>query len=261
MTAWGDRPSVFAVKSRMSVKSSVRSRAAAPAPSPAGSWPACWSVELYRQYVEKIVTELGRRFGSDPRVWGWQIDNELSHYGKDYCYCDSCQAKFRAWLKTKYGTVQNLNRDWGNAFWSQMYQTFDQIRLPNKEELVAQLNEHALLDSQRWFAGEAADYLRFQTGILRRSDGSLSLGGLLRHGENPGGIAVEVADGGVELGDGDFHGGHSKGLLRGPARPRRIPGCGHWPWRPAGRGRQVPGHPRRFRGRPAEPHRRKRSGG
>jgi beta-galactosidase GanA len=70
---------------------------------------------------EKIVTELATRFGNDPRVWGWQIDNELSHYGKDYCYCDSCQAKFRAWLKKKHGTIQNLNRDWGNAFWSQFY--------------------------------------------------------------------------------------------------------------------------------------------
>jgi len=132
---------------------------------------ACWSVEFYRQYVEKIVTELGRRFGNDPRVWGWQIDNELSHYGKDYCYCDSCQAKFRAWLKNKYGTIQNLNRDWGNAFWSQMYQEFYQVRIPNQDELVQQVNPHALLDFQRWFAEEAADYLRFQADLLRRHCG------------------------------------------------------------------------------------------
>jgi beta-galactosidase len=53
-----------------------------------------------------------------------------------------------------------------------MYQNFDQIRLPNSKELVAQVNEHALLDSQRWFADEAADYLRFQTGILRKYCGN-----------------------------------------------------------------------------------------
>jgi len=133
---------------------------------------ACWSVQTYRDYVGKIVDELGRRFGNDARVWGWQLDNELSHYGKEPCFCDACQTKFRVWLKNKYGTIENLNRDWGNAFWSQMYQNFDQIRLPNKEELVAQLNEHALLDSQRWFAEEAADYLRFQTGVLRKHCGN-----------------------------------------------------------------------------------------
>ncbi len=129
---------------------------------------ACWSVQTYRQYVGKIVNELGKRFGNDPRVWGWQLDNELSHYGKEPCYCDACQTKFRAWLKNKYGSIENLNRDWGTAFWSQRYQNFDQVRLPNREELAAQINEHALLDAQRWFAEEAADYLRFQTAILRK---------------------------------------------------------------------------------------------
>ncbi|HEY0946859.1 MAG TPA: beta-galactosidase [Opitutaceae bacterium] len=128
---------------------------------------ACWSTETYRRHVARIVHELGRRFGQDSRVWGWQLDNELSHYGKEPCYCDACHTKFRGWLKTKYSSIDALNRDWGNAFWSQVYQEFDQIRLPNQQEVVAQMNPHAVLDSQRWFAEETADYLRFQTKILR----------------------------------------------------------------------------------------------
>jgi beta-galactosidase len=128
---------------------------------------ACWSVDVYRQYVAKIVHELGRRYGTDPRVWGWQLDNELTHYGKEPCFCASCQHKFQAWLERKYVTIAALNRDWGNQFWSQLYQRFDQIRLPNEKEYVAQFNPHQMLDSQRWFAEEAADYLRFQTNILR----------------------------------------------------------------------------------------------
>ena len=129
---------------------------------------ACWSSEKYRQYVGKVVAELGKRFGKDARVWGWQLDNELSHYGKEPCYCDACQAKFRLWLKNKYGAIDKLNDAWGTAFWSQVYQSFDQIRIPNKLEQVAQINEHAQLDAQRWFADEAADYLRFQAGVLRK---------------------------------------------------------------------------------------------
>jgi len=129
---------------------------------------ACWNVATYRKYVAAIDEELGRRFGHDPRVWGWQLDNELSHYGKEPCYCDSCQAGFRAWLEKKYGTIDALNRSWGDAFWSQRYQNFDQIRIPNAQEEVAQLNPHAVLDSQRWFADTAADYLRFQADILRK---------------------------------------------------------------------------------------------
>lgn len=129
---------------------------------------ACWNVDTYRRYVAKIVDELGRRYGRDPRVWGWQLDNELSHYGKEPCHCDACQAGFRSWLQKKYGTIDELNRAWGDAFWSQMYQNFDQVRLPNPPEDVAQFNPHAMLDAQRWFAETAADYLRFQADILRR---------------------------------------------------------------------------------------------
>src|SRR5436189_261965 len=64
---------------------------------------ACWSVEAYRARVAKIVHELGRRYGKDARVWGWQLDNELTHYGKEPCFCDACQHKFQGWLQKKYG--------------------------------------------------------------------------------------------------------------------------------------------------------------
>jgi beta-galactosidase len=41
--------------------------------------------------------------------------------------------------------------------------------MPNPYELVAGANPHAMLDLHRWFASEAADYLRFQASVLRRS--------------------------------------------------------------------------------------------
>jgi beta-galactosidase len=52
-----------------------------------------------------------------------------------------------------------------------MYQRFDQIRLPNPAEYPAQFNPHHKLDAQRWFAAETADYLRFQTKLLRQHCG------------------------------------------------------------------------------------------
>ncbi len=128
---------------------------------------ADWSSDLYREYVGKIDTELAKQFGNDPRVWGWQIDNELSHYGKRYSYGPAARAKFRQWLKEKYGTIDRLNKDWGGAFWSLNYQNFDQIEIPNKETLVADPSPHAVLDFDRWFAHEAADYIAFQARILR----------------------------------------------------------------------------------------------
>lgn len=129
---------------------------------------ADWSSAIYRDYVTKIDTELAKRFGNDPRVWGWQIDNELSHYGRRFSYSKAATAKFRDWLREKYGTIDRLNEDWGDAFWSMMYQSFDQIDIPNEDTLVADPSPHAVLDFRRWFAHETADYIGMQAKVLRR---------------------------------------------------------------------------------------------
>ena len=130
---------------------------------------ADWSSPVYRSYVEKIVGKMAEHYGNNPVVWGWQLDNELSHYGAGISYAPSSQTKFRDWLREKYGTVARLNVDWGNSFWSQIYDDFGQIDMPDQHDLVAGVNPHSMLDLHRWFAAEAADYIRFQTAVLRRS--------------------------------------------------------------------------------------------
>ena len=92
---------------------------------------ADWSSPVYRRYVEKIVAKMAEHYGNNPTVWGWQLDNELSHYGAGMSYSPAAQQRFRDWLREKYGTVDRLNKDWGNSFWSQMYNNFDQIEMPN----------------------------------------------------------------------------------------------------------------------------------
>lgn len=34
--------------------------------------------DIFIRYAKRIVEELGRRYGKDARVWGWQLDNEPS---------------------------------------------------------------------------------------------------------------------------------------------------------------------------------------
>jgi beta-galactosidase len=63
---------------------------------------ASWSSEIYRDYVGKITHELGRRYGKDqPRIIGWQLDNEPSHYGWEEDYSEAAHKRFQQWLKEK----------------------------------------------------------------------------------------------------------------------------------------------------------------
>ena len=130
---------------------------------------ADWSSPVYRQYVEKIDAKMAEHYGSNPVVWGWQLDNELSHYGQGISYAPPSQLKFRAWLREEIRHHRKLNADWGNSFWSQMYnQTSTRSACPTRATSSPRANPHAMLDVNRWFASETADYLRFQTAVLRR---------------------------------------------------------------------------------------------
>ncbi len=128
---------------------------------------ASWSSEKYRQYVEGIVTKMAQRYGDNKAVWGWQIDNEPSHYGK-FDYSDNAQERFREWLEEKYKTIDALNKSWGTAFWSLTYNSFDQVQIPNGKVLVAQPNPHAILDFKRFHADEAASFVLMQQEILKK---------------------------------------------------------------------------------------------
>lgn len=121
----------------------------------------------YLKYVQIIVEKLGERYGKDIRVLGWQLDNE-PHIGILYDYSQGSQEEFKTWLENKYGMIKNLNFAWGTPFWSQDYNEFKQISIPNANEAPQGPNPHALLDYQRFTSDKIAHFLRFQADILKK---------------------------------------------------------------------------------------------
>ena len=121
--------------------------------------------DVFLRYTRRIVAELGRRYGRDPRVWGWQLDNEP--YGPPD-YSPSSRRAFQAWLERRYGTVGALNEAWGGAFWSTRYDAFAQVLIPN-ETLFGEdaLSPHAVLDFRRFTADAQAAFLHLQRDVLR----------------------------------------------------------------------------------------------
>ena len=121
--------------------------------------------QKYRDFVKIIDTELAKRYGQNPNVVGWQLDNEPPALED---YSPSSQEAFRGWLKSKYKTIDALNSTWGTAFWSQWFNSFDEVIIPNTN-LVGWWgnNPHALLDFKRYLADTQAEFLDFQAGILR----------------------------------------------------------------------------------------------
>jgi beta-galactosidase len=120
--------------------------------------------EGYRECCRRIATGLGERFGRNPHVVGWQIDNEAGSYSLIDCSPPARHA-FHQWVARKYGSVDELNRRWGLIFWNQEIERFDQ--LPAPIEMMSTRNPSYLLDYNRFCADGFAEFLLIQAEALR----------------------------------------------------------------------------------------------
>ena len=123
----------------------------------------CPNSSIYRDYSQRIVLELAKHYKNNENVIGWQIDNEFG----GLCYCESCLKEFRKWLKEKYSTLEQLNKEWGTIFWSQTYTDWDEIPLPR--QLDTAHNPSLLLDYRRFISDSYISYQKLQIDILRKS--------------------------------------------------------------------------------------------
>lgn len=88
----------------------------------------CPSSVDYVRLCRKIAEKMAAKYASDPRVIGWQIDNEL---GDPFCFCPRCKAGFATWLEERFGTVAAFNAACSMQYWGQTVARFDQVPLPN----------------------------------------------------------------------------------------------------------------------------------
>jgi len=116
---------------------------------------ACPNSLVYQKYAAALAGKLAERYGDNPHVVCWHINNE---YQGD-CYCDNCEKAFRVWLKDKYQTIDALNKAWNMSFWGHTVYEWDEIVLPNA------LSEGIGPDKTA-FAGISIDYRRFSSDSL-----------------------------------------------------------------------------------------------
>ncbi len=125
----------------------------------------CFSSDKYFCASRAVVEAMARRYGDHPAVIGWQTDNEYGCHDTVQSYSPQALARFRAWLAQRYGSIDELNRRWGNVFWSMTCDSFDQIGFP--VGLPAQANPIHALDWRRFASDEVLRFNRMQVDTLR----------------------------------------------------------------------------------------------
>ena len=122
----------------------------------------CYTSPIYREKVRIINERLAERYKDHPALIAWHISNE--YCGE--CYCPLCRAAFRDWLKAKYGTLDNLNREWWTAFWSHTYTEWEQIVPPGP---LGDSGLHGLsIDWRRFITEQTADFMNEEIAAVRK---------------------------------------------------------------------------------------------
>lgn len=118
----------------------------------------CPNSPVWRRYARQLASELAKRYGKNPHVTCWHINNEYN----TGCYCENCEKAFRVWLRKKYGSLEALNTAWNTEFWGHTFYDWDEIVAPN-----------SLADGMGFgwtrktaFAGISLDYDRFLSDSL-----------------------------------------------------------------------------------------------
>lgn len=136
----------------------------------------CYNNEIYRTYSVRIAEKMAEAFAGNPYVAGVQIDNEPAQEGTGRCCCPVCEGKFHQYLQQEYGTIQEYNKRSGSIFWSQEYDSFEQIPVPVNSIEVGAANQIAAyyesptvrLQWERFCSVSQEEYQNLQVEVLRK---------------------------------------------------------------------------------------------
>jgi beta-galactosidase len=112
----------------------------------------------YRFYCERVIRKILEHYKSNPAIIGFQIDNETSSGGVAN---HDVQVGFEEYLKSKFKTVDVLNKIWGLNYWGQRLN--DWTELPPRDGI---LNPGWKLEWERYSQWLTTDFLAWQAGIV-----------------------------------------------------------------------------------------------
>lgn len=133
----------------------------------------CVSSETYRRFSAEIAGRMAERYKDYPNLILWHINNE---YGT-YCYCETCAAEFRRWLRSRYGSLERLNAAWYTGFWGHTLYEWDDIvppthlsgllpnRLGNRDGAT---NQGIVIDYHRFMSDSILACLCSEVAAIRR---------------------------------------------------------------------------------------------
>jgi beta-galactosidase len=118
----------------------------------------------YVREVGILADTLTKRYAHHPAVIAVGYDNEIGNGYMSYSEAD--RQRFIVWLKTKYGTIEELNKAWATQRWSRRLSGFEDVDLPLADGPGP---SERFLDLHRYWSDVAVARLEELDAIRRRN--------------------------------------------------------------------------------------------
>jgi len=124
-----------------------------------------------RGEIVKFLRALSERANRSQALYGWDVWSEphvinwaefpyLSN--PEFCYCPNSQARFREWLRAKYGALQALNAAWYRGF-----ERWEQVEPPRSSTILSYTD---YLDWRAFIDDKLAGDLKTRVDSIRSAD-------------------------------------------------------------------------------------------
>ncbi|MCD6384161.1 beta-galactosidase [Candidatus Sumerlaeota bacterium] len=112
----------------------------------------------------KVATRYPNFYGwdlwSEPHIINWAIINYVPN--AQFCFCPYTRARFRLWLKDKYGSLDTLNKAWYRNF-----ESFDDVEPPRFGTILSYTD---FIDWKHFIMEKLAEDLRMRGEAIRKVD-------------------------------------------------------------------------------------------
>ncbi len=124
-----------------------------------------------RAEIVKFLEALSRDANRSAALYGWDVWSEphVINWAEfpylnnpEFCFCPSSQARFREWLKKKYGTLAALN-----AAWYRRFASWQQVEPPRASTILSYTD---YLDWRDFIADKLAGDLKTRVDSIRSAD-------------------------------------------------------------------------------------------
>ena len=129
-----------------------------------GGFAPCFDKDLVREKADPFIRATVARYRGHPALMAWNAWNEPRSRPAADCACKESMAKYREWLQSRFGTVEDFNRQLGLAM-SGKGPDFSAMEPPS---VYADYTGWLLF--RTWRAEMVADRLRWVAEEIRKAD-------------------------------------------------------------------------------------------